>query len=81
MIEAWPLGGEWATLFHWYWANRAREHRLRRVPGINLFYHLWFQGLAWLSDQADRRAGRGLRPKPQQHNDHIAWAFVARKPQ
>jgi SAM-dependent methyltransferase len=77
---AWPLGGQWGTLFHWYWANHARESRLRRVPVLNVGYHLWFQGAAWLLDRLDARGEHGARPLAQEHNDHVGWSFIARKP-
>ncbi len=78
--EAWPLGGRWGTLLHWYWANWARESRLHRVPGLNLAHHLGFQGVAWLLDRLDAGTEYGARPLPQEHNDHVGWSFIVRKP-
>jgi SAM-dependent methyltransferase len=80
LCQAWPLGGQWGTLLHWYWANHARESRLRRLPVLNVAYHLWFQASAWLLDRLDARAGHGARPLAQEHNDHVGWSFIARKP-
>jgi SAM-dependent methyltransferase len=80
LCEAWPLGGRWGTLLHWYWANFARESPLKRVRGLNLAHHVWFQGCVWLFDRLDARAGYGAQPLPQEHNDHVGWSFIARKP-
>jgi len=33
---AWPIGGPWGTLLHWYWANHARQSPARKVPGCRL---------------------------------------------
>ena len=79
--QAWPLGGSWGTLLHWYWANHARENPLQRLPVLNLAHHLGFQGVAWLLDRLDARGGHGARPLAQEHNDHVGWSFIARKPQ
>jgi SAM-dependent methyltransferase len=79
LTQAWPLGGPWGTLLHWYWANHARESPLKRVPGINLVHHLWFQGVAWTCDRLDARSGHGEQLRPQEHNDHVGWSFVIRK--
>lgn len=79
-VEAlWPIGGHWATLLHWYWANRARENSLRRVPGVGVAYHAWFQGVAKALDVLDGVAGRGANPPTQEHQDHVGWSFVFRK--
>lgn len=80
LIDAWPLGGSWATLLRWYWANHAREHALRRVPGVNLAFHLWFQSLAALSDRVDAAAARGSIPSGREHDDHLGWSFLIRRP-
>lgn len=78
--EAWPIGGSWATLLRWYWANRARENPLRRVPGVSLAYHTWFQSLVALSDRLDARDGRGAAPSAREHQDHLGWSFIIQKP-
>ncbi len=78
--EAWPVGGAWATLLRWYWSNRSRENPLRRVPGVNLAYHAWFQSLVALSDVLDARDGRGAIPSGREHQDHLGWSFVIQKP-
>jgi hypothetical protein len=80
VLDAWPIGGQWATLLRWYWANHARESSLRRVPGVNLAYHAWFQGLVALSDRLDAREGRGHRASGREHDDHLGWSFVLRRP-
>lgn len=76
----WPLGGRWATALRWVWANQAREHSLRRVPGLSLAFHAGFQALVWASDRLDEREGRGTRALQREHNDHLGWSFVLRKP-
>lgn len=80
-VEAmWPVGGHWATLLHWYWANYARENPMRKVPGVGVLYHAWFQGLAKVLDTFDGTAGRGAVPPQHEHQDHMGWSFVFRKP-
>ncbi len=76
----WPVGGQWATLLHWYWANYARENGLRKIPGVGVAYHAWFQGVAKILDTLDGQAGRGARPPQHEHQDHMGWSFVFRKP-
>jgi SAM-dependent methyltransferase len=78
--EVWPIGGSWSTLLRWYWSNRARENRLRRIPGVGLAYHAWFQSLVALSDRLDAVDGRGAAPSGREHQDHLGWSFVIRKP-
>lgn len=79
-VEAlWPIGGHWGTLLHWYWANRAREHALRKVRGVSVLYHAWFQGVAKTLDVLDARDGRGAGAPTAEHQDHVGWSFVFRK--
>jgi SAM-dependent methyltransferase len=79
-VEAiWPIGGHWGTLLHWYWANRARENALRKVPGVGVAYHAWFQGVAKAMDVLDGHAGRGNGAPTAEHQDHVGWSFVFRK--
>lgn len=79
-VEAlWPVGGRWATLLHWYWANHARENPLRRVAGIGVAYHGWFQGVAKALEALDEREGRGGGAPSGEHQDHVGWSFVFRK--
>jgi SAM-dependent methyltransferase len=80
LVDAWPIGGPWATLHHWYWANHARESKLRRVPVVGVAYHAYFQGLSALFDRLDAVSDHGAITKPQEHNDHVGWSFLARKP-
>jgi SAM-dependent methyltransferase len=80
LLDAWPLGGSWATLLRWYWANHARESQLRRVPGLNLAHHAWFQSLVALSDRLDHRDHRGSIPSGREHDDHLGWSFVIQRP-
>ncbi len=79
LVEAWPLGGAWGTLLHWYWANHARESPLRKIPVVNLGYHLWFQTVARALDRLDAASGYGREVKAQEHNDHVGWSFVFAK--
>lgn len=79
LTDAWPIGGPWGTLLHWYWANEARESPLRRIPAVSLAYHVWFQGLAGLLDRLDARSAHGAMRRPQEHNDHVGWSFIAHK--
>ncbi|HEX4448747.1 MAG TPA: class I SAM-dependent methyltransferase [Polyangiaceae bacterium] len=76
LVEAWPIGGPWGTLLHWYWANHARESTLRQVPVVSLGYHMWFQAIAATLDRLDARDGYGTRTRAQEHNDHVGWSFV-----
>jgi SAM-dependent methyltransferase len=78
--QLWPLGGRWGTLLHWYWANHARENPLRRVPGVGVAYHAWFQAVAKALDTLDARDGRGANAPIAEHQDHVGWSFVFRKP-
>jgi ubiquinone/menaquinone biosynthesis C-methylase UbiE len=80
IVDAWPIGGPWATLMHWYWANHARESRLRRVPIVGVGYHAYFQALSAVFDRLDAASEHGAITKRQEHNDHVGWSFVARKP-
>jgi SAM-dependent methyltransferase len=75
-VETWPIGGPWGTLLHWYWANHAREHWLRKVPVLNIGYHLWFQLIAVTLDRLDARSQFGQRLPPREHRDHLGWSFV-----
>jgi SAM-dependent methyltransferase len=79
-VALWSIGGSWSTLLRWYWANHARESSLRRVRGVSLAYHAAFQGIAGALDRLDRHAGRGERPLPREHQDHLGWAFVLARP-
>jgi SAM-dependent methyltransferase len=80
LVDAWPIGGRWGVLLHWYWANFAREHPLRRVKGANVAYHVAFQGLARALDRLDARSRYGEVTRAQEHNDHVGWSFVVAKP-
>jgi hypothetical protein len=80
VVEAWPIGGPWATLFHWYWANHSRESSLRRVPVVGVGYHAYFQALSAIADRLDAESDHGARGRAQEHVDHVGWSFVSRKP-
>ncbi|MFO0755136.1 MAG: methyltransferase domain-containing protein [Byssovorax sp.] len=81
LAEVWSIGGEWGTLLHWYWSNRSRENPLRRIPGVSLAYHAWFQLVAATLDRVDGWTGRGAGPSVKEHNDHVGWSFVFKKPE
>jgi SAM-dependent methyltransferase len=76
LADAWPIGGPWGVLLHWYWANFAREHTWRKIPGASLAFHVGFQGVARALDRVDARSRHGEVTRAQEHNDHVGWSFV-----